>query len=168
MLYLHIHLSNICSLFFSPADYLTNKSNGLVKSCFVDSKCSYKEFHERVLKIDGSKAELPNGFALISAEGYELSCVEKAEEFYTKTTKKLDHSLGSFNTLKQNRHDFEEKPGLPLLLPSVSFNDKIINASCPGAQSQKRKSTVVRLSLRRKSQDSDETDGLRKYITDSL
>ncbi|KAF5961800.1 hypothetical protein HYC85_003009 [Camellia sinensis] len=148
-------------------------------SCFVDNKL-YKECYERYLKIDGGKTEKllskdafkdSNGFALINAQGYELACLGKAEEFSTKTKTKLDRSYGSFNSLKESKHDFEEKTqenfmksGLPRLIPSLSFNDKIINATCCTAQSQKRKSTVIRLSLKRTSVDAEEYSASKRFV----
>uniref|UniRef100_A0A5B7AY87 Protein ENHANCED DISEASE RESISTANCE 2 C-terminal domain-containing protein n=1 Tax=Davidia involucrata TaxID=16924 RepID=A0A5B7AY87_DAVIN len=163
-------------------DGVPNISSGQVlqyetSSCFVDNKCKYKEYHERYLEIDGSKAEKilskdgckeSNGFALISAQGYELSGLGKAEDFCTKRKKKLDCSYGSFNCAKEDRYDSAEKTqgnilksGLPRLVPSVSFNDKIINAPSSGPQSQRKKSTVIRLSLKRKSVDGEETNEYR-------
>ncbi|KAK2987877.1 hypothetical protein RJ640_025644 [Escallonia rubra] len=142
-------------------------------SCFVDNKCKYKEYHETYLKIDGGKPEKfmkkeatkePNGFAIISTQGYELS---HAEDFSPKRKKKLDRSHGSFSNGKDDQHETGEKAvektlksGLQRLVPSVSFNDKIINSSTSGPQSQRKKSTVIRLSLKRKSVDGEETNEL--------
>ncbi|CAK9162952.1 unnamed protein product [Ilex paraguariensis] len=160
-------------------DFFPNVSSGQVlqyetSSCFVDSKCKYKEYHERYLKIDSGKTEKivnkdgfkePNGFALMSKQGYELSCLGRGEEYFSKRNKKLDRSYRSFNAVKGDGHDSEEKTqenieetGLPRLFPSVSFNDKIINASSLGPQSQRKKSAVIRLSLVRKSVDGEETN----------
>ncbi|XP_010258683.1 PREDICTED: uncharacterized protein LOC104598353 [Nelumbo nucifera] len=118
-------------------------------SCYVDNRCKYEEFYESYLKIDGGKAEKflskeeckdTKGFSLLSAQGY-----------------------GSFNGLKYNRHDSEEKTQestfksrLPRLHPSVSFNDKNQPPSSPSAQSQWKKSAVIRLSFKRKSYDGEE------------
>ncbi|KAA8530400.1 hypothetical protein F0562_005109 [Nyssa sinensis] len=155
-------------------DCFPNISSGQVlqyetSSCFVDNKCKYKEYHERYLKIDGRKSKdgckEANGFALINTQGYELSHVGKSEEFCSKRKKKLDRSYGSFNCAKENKCDSVEKTqenilksGLPQLVPSVSFNDKIINATSPVPQSQKKKSAIIRLSLKRKSVDREETN----------
>ncbi|KAA8547954.1 hypothetical protein F0562_004383 [Nyssa sinensis] len=126
-------------------DGFPNISSGQVlqyetSSCFVDNKCKYKEYHERYLEIDG-------------------------EEFCTKRKKKLDRSYGSFNCVKEDRYDSAEKTqgnilksGLRRLVPSVSFNDKIINAPSLGPQSQRKKSAVIRLSFKRKSVDGEETN----------
>uniref|UniRef100_A0A5B7B0P1 Protein ENHANCED DISEASE RESISTANCE 2 C-terminal domain-containing protein n=1 Tax=Davidia involucrata TaxID=16924 RepID=A0A5B7B0P1_DAVIN len=155
-------------------DCFPNISNGQVlqyetSSCFVDNKCKYKEYHESYLKIDGGKGKdgckESNGFALLSTQGYELSCVGKSEEFCSKRKKKLDSSYGSINCAIENKCDSVEKTqenilksGLPRLVPSVSFNDKIINATSPGLQSQRKKSAVIRLSFKRKSVDREETN----------
>ncbi|KAK3026230.1 hypothetical protein RJ639_040515 [Escallonia herrerae] len=150
-------------------------------SCFVDNKCKYKEYHERYVKIDGGKPDKfmkkeatkePNGFAIISAQGYELS---HAEDFSTKTKNKLDRSHGSFSNGKDDQYETGEKAvdktlksGLQRLVPSVSFNDRIINSSTSGPQSQRKKSTVIRLSLKRKSVDGEETNELCKCIEEVL
>ncbi|KAL6994181.1 hypothetical protein U1Q18_012288 [Sarracenia purpurea var. burkii] len=151
-------------------------------SCFVDNKL-YKEYHERFLKIDGVKKDKflskdgfkdSNGFRLISAQGYELACLGNAEEFSTKRKKMLDRSYGSFNGVKEDRHDAEEKTqesflksGFPRIVPSLSFNDKIINAASPTPQSQKRKSTVIRLSLKRTSVDGEDASEYSKCSANS-
>lgn len=149
-------------------------------SCFVDNKL-FKGYHETYLKIDGAKTgkflskdgfKDSNGFALMSAQGYELACFGKAEEFSTKSKKMLDRSYGSFNCLNQDRNDFEDrtqenllKSGLPRLVPSLSFNDKIVNATSLAQHSKKRKSTVIRLSFKRTSVDGDEFNGYCKCRT---
>lgn len=182
----HVLLSE-CSpvLLFLHADSFPRTSTGQViqyetSSCFVDNKL-FKEYHETYLKIDGAKTgkflskdglKDSNGFALMSAQGYELACFGKAEEFSTKSKKMLDRSYGSFNCLKQDRNDFEDrtqenllKSGLPRLVPSLSFNDKIVNATSPAQHSKKRKSTVIRLSFKRTSVDGDESNGYCKCRT---
>ncbi|XP_059670383.1 uncharacterized protein LOC132315945 [Cornus florida] len=136
-----------------------------LSSSILENKCMYKEYHERYLKIDAGKTDKflskdgfkeSNGFSLISAQGYELSCLGKEEEFCTKRKK---------NYVKEDGFDFEEKAqekilksGLPRLVPSLSFNDKIVNASNSGAQSQKKKTAVIRLSLKRTSVEGEETN----------
>lgn len=141
-------------------------------SCFVDGLHKIEEYHGSYLKIDGGKTEKflskdeykeSNRYAVISSQGYELSCLGKNDEVYTTRKKVLEHS-GSFNGLKEEKHDFGEKThdinlklGLPRLVPCLSFNDKIMNP--PSPQSQRRKSTVIRLSFKRKSCDGDEKTG---------
>ncbi|KAL3526552.1 hypothetical protein ACH5RR_011208 [Cinchona calisaya] len=163
-------------------DILPNISNGQVleyetSSCFVDSKCTYKAYHERYLKIDNGKSEKllstdgikePNKFALMSNQGYELPCLEKTEGFGTKTKKMLDRAYGSFSGLKEDKYDTEEKTQenmlksvLPRLVPSVSFNDKIITGLSTNLQSQRKKSAVIRLSVTRTSVDREEMNEFR-------
>lgn len=80
----------------------------------------------------------------------------------------MDRSYGSFNLVKEDRYDSEkprDKSGLPQLFPSVSFNDKIVNAPSSGPQPQRKKSVVYRISFKRKSVDGEETNELCKYTT---
>ncbi|XP_077223869.1 DUF1336 family protein (DUF1336) [Tasmannia lanceolata] len=164
-------------------------------SCFMDTMCKFEEFYdstpvsfsvEHVLKIDGGKTEKFVGkdefkeadrFAILSAQGYEFSCLGKADEVKSRATgaeycvkkKKLEDRYGSFNGLREDRHDTEEKTRenplkqmasscLPRLAPTLSFNDKIQPPSSPGLPSQIKKSTVFRLSFKRKSYEVDETN----------
>ncbi|XP_052190939.1 uncharacterized protein LOC127800393 [Diospyros lotus] len=142
-------------------------------SCFVDNRL-IQEYHEKYMKIDGGEPEKfmskdgfkdSNGFALLSAQGYELACLGKPEELSAKKKNLLDKSHGSVNCAKENKHDLEEKKhqnllmsSLPRLVPSVSFNDRTVSATSPAQQAQRRKSTVIRLSLKRTSVDGEETN----------
>ncbi|KAF8369421.1 hypothetical protein HHK36_032566 [Tetracentron sinense] len=142
-------------------------------SCFVDTMCKYEGFYESYLKIDGGKTEKfmskdeykeSEGFSCLSTQGYELSSLGKADEDCIKRKKVLDDSYGRYNGLKEDRNDSEDKTQetslkshIPRLVPSVSFNDKNQPPSSPGRLSQKKKSTVIRLSFKRKSYDQDET-----------
>ncbi|CAI9758676.1 unnamed protein product [Fraxinus pennsylvanica] len=168
-------------------DFFPNISNGQVlqyeaASCFVDGKCNFKEYHEKYLKIDNSKTDLysskdgvkePDGCAFINAQGNELPALGKAEEFGSKRKNILNRAYGSFSGLKEDRRDLEGKnPGnllksvLPRLVPSVSFNDKIINVSNAGTLAQRMKSTVIRLSMKRKSVEGDKNEFCtsKKYL----
>ncbi|KAL2523070.1 hypothetical protein Fot_27070 [Forsythia ovata] len=168
-------------------DFFPNISNGQVlqyeaSSCFVDGKCNFKGYHEKYLKIDNGKTDLnsskdgvkePNGYTFINAQGKELPGLGKAEEFGSKRKNNLNRAYGSFSGLKEDRHDLEGKNPenllksvLPRLVPSVSFNDKIINASSSGPVAQRKKSTVIRLSMKRKSVDGDENEFCtsKKYL----
>ncbi|CAI9109758.1 OLC1v1009652C1 [Oldenlandia corymbosa var. corymbosa] len=152
-------------------------------SCFVDSKCTFKEFHEGYLKIDNGKTEMSlskdglkdsNKFSILSTQGYELPGLSKNEEFGSKTKKLLDRAYGSFSGLKEDKYDAEEKMQenmlksvLPRLVPSVSFNDKIVSKPYANPQSQRRKSAVIRLSVTRTSVDGEETNEFcasQKYL----
>lgn len=88
-------------------DFYPHISSGQVlqyetSACYVDNKCKFQEYHERYLKIDSNKAEFmskdgvkdANGFALVSAQGYEFPCLGKNEEFGIKTHMKLDDIYG--------------------------------------------------------------------------
>ncbi|KAL0450515.1 UNVERIFIED_CONTAM: hypothetical protein Slati_1607900 [Sesamum latifolium] len=140
-------------------DSYPNVANGQVLQYetppqILDSRCSFKDYYEKNRKID-------NGLV-------------KNEELGTKRKKNLDRSYVSFNGVKDDRNDHEEKASeklfksvLPRLVPSVSFNDKINGAVSAGTQSQRRKSTVIRLSFKRKSVDGEETNercASTKYI----
>ncbi|KAK4393145.1 hypothetical protein Sango_1785300 [Sesamum angolense] len=140
-------------------DSYPNVANGQVLQCetpphILDSRCSFKDYYEKNRKID-------NGLV-------------KSEELGTKRKKNLDRSYVSFNGVKDDRNDHEEKASeklfksvLPRLVPSVSFNDKINGAVSAGTQSQRKKSTVIRLSFKRKSVDGEETNercASTKYI----
>ncbi|XP_043687096.1 uncharacterized protein LOC122638277 [Telopea speciosissima] len=138
-------------------------------SCYVDTGSKYEGFYESYLKIDGGKTvnkeeyNEADGFKVESAQGYELSYLGKANEVCTKRQKVLDDPYGSFNGLKEDRQDSEEKSQestlkscLPRLVPAVGFNDKNQLPASPSAQSQKKKSTVIRVSFKRKSCDGDE------------
>ncbi|XAR71269.1 hypothetical protein NMG60_11028454 [Bertholletia excelsa] len=117
------------------------------------------------LKIDGGKTEKLkdlNGLALISAQSYEVARLEKAEDISAK--RKKSSSNESFTSVKYNLQDLDEKTsenllksGLPQLLNSFNFEHKTVNSAGAVQQSQKRKSTVIRLSLKRTSIDGEET-----------
>uniref|UniRef100_A0A7N0UG93 Protein ENHANCED DISEASE RESISTANCE 2 C-terminal domain-containing protein n=1 Tax=Kalanchoe fedtschenkoi TaxID=63787 RepID=A0A7N0UG93_KALFE len=105
-------------------------------SCILEGGCKYEEFHGSILKIDGGKADDVSG----------------------KKMKLLEYSHGSFKGLKEDRRNSVELVKARLV-PSMSFNDKIINsANLP--QSQRRKSTVIRLSVTRTSIDGVEATEL--------
>ncbi|KAL2252381.1 uncharacterized protein LOC105167622 [Sesamum indicum] len=152
-------------------------------SCFMDSKCSFQEYHEKYLKIDNSKAELLlsksgvkdcSGITLVDTQRKALPGLVKADDTIAKTERKLDQTYLSFNGVKVDTNDCEEKTSenllktiLPQLVPSVSFNDKIHSTTSSGAQNQRKTSTVVRLSITRKSIDEPDFNDFRsstKYL----
>ncbi|XP_007032625.2 PREDICTED: uncharacterized protein LOC18601578 [Theobroma cacao] len=154
--------------FPSAGNAIGNISSGQVlqyesSSCFVDGKCKYEEFHESYLKIDGGKMSKDdfkesNRFSLISNQGHELSHFASADDICNRRKKVLDHPYGSFKGLKEDRHNSEEKilrSGLSRMVPSVSFNEKILTSSM-APQSQKKKSAVFRLSFKRRSCDGED------------
>ncbi|KAF5735562.1 hypothetical protein HS088_TW15G01070 [Tripterygium wilfordii] len=124
----------------------------------VEGEGKYEEYHESYLQIDGSKTE-----NFLSKDGYELPHTGKTDEFLNRK-KTVDHTHGSFKGLKEHKRDSGDsalKSGLSRLVPSVSFNDKTLNASNIGPLSQKKKfetkSAVFRLSFKRRSCDGEET-----------
>ncbi|XP_016471392.2 uncharacterized protein LOC107793531 [Nicotiana tabacum] len=166
-------------------DIFPNISSGQVlqyetSSCFMDSKLKYKEYHEKYLKIDGSKTEKvlskdvvqePNGLAVVSAQDYDPS-LGKGEDLGTKKKKNLDCAYASFKGVKKDKLQEKTqenvfKSVLPKLVSSLSFNDKTICASNSGPHSQVKKSTIIRLSLKRTSVDGEEKNeyrSSRKYL----
>ncbi|KAL6291162.1 hypothetical protein ACE6H2_008672 [Prunus campanulata] len=141
-------------------------------ACFVDNGCKYEEY-QSYMKIDGGKSDKITGkderresnrFSLISTQGYVLSRLGKADEVCSKRKNILDHSYGSFKGLIEDGRDSNEKiqdnalkSGLSRLVPSVSFNDKILSAQSLVPQSQRKPSAVFRLSFKRRSCDAEET-----------
>ncbi|KAL0555000.1 hypothetical protein IC582_008931 [Cucumis melo] len=135
---------------------------------FVDNNCKYEEFcSESYLKIDGGKAkkligkenyeESSSTYAIVSAPGYGLSRLAKAEACGKKKTL-LDHSYGSFKGLKVDRKSHEDNnTSLRKLVSAASFNEKIL-ISQPSQPPQKMQSAVFRLSFRRRSCDVYETN----------
>ncbi|XVE83742.1 hypothetical protein DITRI_Ditri16bG0110800 [Diplodiscus trichospermus] len=154
--------------FQAAGNAIGNISSGQVlqyecSSCFVDGKCKYEEYHESYLKIDGgkmSKDELKesNRFSLISSPCQELLCFGKADDICNRRKKLLDHSYGSFKGLIEDKRNSEEKmlrSGLSRMVPSLSFNGKIVTPTM-APQSQRKKSTVFRLSFKRRSCDGED------------
>lgn len=137
-----------------------NISSGQVvqyeRSCFLENRCKYEEYHESFLKIDGGKSENiknKDGLGLISSQGHEIC---------SKRRSMLDHSYGSFKGIKEDWRTSTEKnqentfkSALPRMVPSLSFNEKILNSQAP--QAPKKQSAVFRLSLKRRSCEGEET-----------
>lgn len=143
----------------------------------MDSKLKYKEYHEKYLKIDGSKTEKvlskdvvqdPKGLAVVSAQDY-IPSLGKGEDLGTKKKKNLDRAYASFKGVKKDKLQEKTqekvfKSVLPKLVSSLSFNDKTINASNSGPHSQVKKSTIIRLSLKRTSVDGEEKNEFCEYF----
>ncbi|KAM1217928.1 hypothetical protein PS2_044723 [Malus domestica] len=115
---------------------------------FVDNGCKYEEY-QSYTKIDGGKSDKFMG---------------KDDEVRSKRKNILDHSYGSFKGLREDRRDSNEKiqgnmlkSALPRMIPSISFNDKILSAQSLAPQAQRKPSAVFRLSFKRRSCDADET-----------
>ncbi|EPS61976.1 hypothetical protein M569_12818, partial [Genlisea aurea] len=113
-------------------------------SKIIDGKCNVKEYRESYLKIDHGKADLILGDDVSPP---------------IKRKKLLEDAFLNFASTNDDKYDKDEnllKSVLPKLVPSLSFNDKI-NTTLNGAlQSQRRKSSVIRLSIKRKSVDRDD------------
>ncbi|ONH93339.1 hypothetical protein PRUPE_8G227000 [Prunus persica] len=91
---------------------------------FVDNGCKYEEY-QSYMKIDGGKSDKITGkderresnwFSLISTQGYELSCLGKADEVCSKRKNILDHFYGSFKGLiedgrQSKRFLYRPRPG---------------------------------------------------------
>lgn len=123
---------------------------------------------ESFLLLDGVIE--PNNSTLTTTQGKELAGPVKTDEYGTKMKKILERTLVSFNGVKDDQNDHEQKAPekllksvLPRLVPTVSFNDKVTSTIGAGSQSQRRKSTVIRLSFKRKSVDGEEINGICEY-----
>lgn len=121
-------------------------------SCFMDGNCNIPDF----LKIDNSKTDLfltndvmkgPNGLMLIDTQRKDIV---KSDD--SKTMIKLDRL--SFTGMKVDNID----QVLPALVPNVSFNDKVYTTTTTVPPSQRMSSTVIRLSITRKSVEEDIND----------
>lgn len=103
-------------------------------SCATECGCTCEQSRGSFRKLDGGKAD--------------------------DTAKKknlLDRTLGSFNCLKDEKKDAQEKnpkSGFRSLVPSISFKDR--NLTGTKSQSQKMKSAAMRLSFKRRSCDGEE------------
>ncbi|KAG9156127.1 hypothetical protein Leryth_025684 [Lithospermum erythrorhizon] len=148
-------------------DFLPNISSGQVvqyetSSCFVDNKCKYQEYHETYMKMNSKKTEVQrkdgvkdeNQFTVLSTQGYDLPCLMKNEELGMQKKKKLERGYLSFNGVKNDKNVL--KNVFPRLVSSLSFNDKISNALHSHPQSQRKKTAVIRLSMKRTSIDREE------------
>lgn len=145
----------------------------------MDNNLKYKEYHERYLKIDGSRSDKfllkdgvnsPKGLAIIGGHGYEVPSLGKHEVLGAQRKRYLDRAYGSFNSVKLGKLDMLGKTQenmlktvLPKLVTSLSFNEQIISASKSGQVSQVKQSTI-RLSLKRTSVDCKEEDKYCKYL----
>ncbi|XP_073060060.1 uncharacterized protein [Primulina eburnea] len=148
--------------------FFPSVSNGQVlqcetSSCFVNSKRTSTEYHERFLKIDLSKEGMkePNEYNLVNIYGKELLGLLKSDESGMKRKKNLDRAHKSFKVVKDEKNEYEEKcidrllkSVLPRLAHSVSFNDMIHLDLSSG----RKKSTVIRLSVTRTSVDGEDTN----------
>lgn len=119
-------------------------------ACFVDNGCKYEEY-QSYTKIDGGKSDKLLG----KDESRDSNCFPRTSIQSLDRKKMLDQSCGSFKGLREDRRDSSEKSGLARLIPSLSFNDKNLHAQ---THSQRKPSTVFRLSFKRRSCDAEETN----------
>ncbi|XP_068656650.1 uncharacterized protein [Aristolochia californica] len=157
-------------------------------SSFMGTMCKFEELCdnanpvsfslEHYMKIDGDKVEKyfsgkedfkeSDRIASLTAEGYEVSCLGKSDEVSTKR-RRAERRYASFKGLREDKHDPNEKKfeimkhinGFPKLASSVSFNDKtLVHTSNPYLSSQKKMSTLIKLSFKRRSNEGEETTEL--------
>lgn len=121
----------------------------------VDSKSNFKE-------LFSSK----DGLMLIDAQRKELPGLINCEDSSAKTTLKLDRAYLSFNGMKVDGNDSDDKSSesllksmLPALVPTLSFNEKLQTPTNSGPQSQRASTTIIRLSITKKSME-EETNEL--------
>ncbi|KAL6507356.1 hypothetical protein OROGR_023551 [Orobanche gracilis] len=171
-------------------DLFPDIANGQVleyetSSCFVEGNRNFKEYHEKYLKIDKCETELflskdgvretNNSFLLIDTQRKPLPALVKSDESVAKTKRTLDRVFLSFNGVKVDENALHEdktqgnllKCVFPRLVPSISFNEKIFSTSSLAPQSQRKSSTVIRLSITRKSVEEKEINAFRaskKYL----
>lgn len=88
-----------------------------------------------------------NGFEDLSPHGFEFSCLDKDDELLTKKHTSLDKSRRSFSCVTETKNGYEKKT----LYKSVSVDEMIMEAATQALQPPKRKSTVIRLSIKRTS-----------------
>ncbi|KAH6761869.1 hypothetical protein C2S52_019302 [Perilla frutescens var. hirtella] len=134
--------------------------NGQMLQYEVDSKSNFKDLFS---SKDGIKG--PNGLMLIDAHRKELPGLVNSEDSGAVTTLKLDRAYLSFNRMKFDANDHDDKTSesllksvLPALVPSLSFNDKMHSASNSGLQSQRTSATIIRLSITKKSVEEETSD----------
>ncbi|KAK7266467.1 hypothetical protein RIF29_19111 [Crotalaria pallida] len=100
-------------------------------SCILDNNCQYEEYHQSYLKVDGGMSDR---FKIKDGSAQSLG------------KSRLGMSHGSFKSINEEN---TLKSGLTRLLPSVSFNDKIVNT--PRKSLQRKQSSLFRLSFKRRS-----------------
>ncbi|KAK1293695.1 hypothetical protein QJS10_CPB17g00674 [Acorus calamus] len=140
-------------------------------SRLVDAMCKLEEYVdstpvalavEHYLKLEGGKPEK----LLSKEETKDAQSRVSAAELCINKKRALEDP--NFNCPKEDRGDSGERTHdnalkqttatcKPKLVPSVSFNDKIMQPPNVSPISQRKKSTVIRLSFKRTSYDGDET-----------
>lgn len=134
----------------------------------ADNKCNLKGYRKSFSNKDGFKEPSSSSLGNTNTQGEELpSAPVKSEESGSKRKKNLDRSYVSFNGVKDDKNNHAEKGPeklfksvLPRLVPSMSFNEK----TSSGPQPHRKKSSVIRLSFKRKSLDGEEISETREYL----
>lgn len=151
--------------------------NSLCK--FEDCDCNQVTLSvEHYLKGEGGKAEQHSHLAECKDDSNKTTGQQRnhfsesqLKEIYPRRKIVLDGSFGNLMGLLDDRHVDEGRKStentlkqmasscLPRLIPVVNFNDKYqqIPAVSPPPPAPKRKSAVIRLSIKRKSYDGEET-----------
>lgn len=121
----------------------------------VDGKSNFKE-------LFSSK----DGLMLIDTQRKELPGIVNFEDSGAKTTLKLDRAYLSFNGVKFDGNEHDDKSSesllksmLPTLVPTLSFKEKVHTPTNSGPQSQRASTTIIRLSITKKSME-EETNEL--------
>lgn len=119
-------------------------ANGQVLHCEVDSKSNLKD-------LFSSK----DGVMLIDTQRKERSGLVNSEDSGSVKTLKLDRAYLSFNGVKVDTSEHDDKTSetilksvLPALVPTLSVSNKMHNAE---TQSQRKSATIIRLSITQKS-----------------
>ncbi|KAG6423967.1 hypothetical protein SASPL_114376 [Salvia splendens] len=119
-------------------------ANGQVIHCEVDTKSNLKD-------LFSSK----DGVMLIDTQRKERSGLVNSEDSGSVKTLKLDRAYLSFNGIKVDTSEHDDKTSetilksvLPALVPTLSVNNKMHNAE---TQSQRKSATIIRLSITQKS-----------------
>ncbi|KAE8665657.1 alpha-1,4 glucan phosphorylase L isozyme [Hibiscus syriacus] len=109
------------------------------------------------VSVQGDGFPLGNAIGNMSS-GQLRQCDGKADEICNRKKKPFDHRYGSFKGPKEDKRNSEEKnlrSGLSRMIPSMSFNNKILTSgSTP--QYQRKKSAVLRLSFKKRSCDTED------------
>lgn len=154
---IEVWISSISSYFYlsSSVDYLQYE---------VDSKSNLKELFS---SKDGTMGH--NGLVLIDSHIKDLPGLLNSEDSGAKSASKLDRAYLSFNGVKVDGNEHDDKKSenllksvLPALVPTLSFNDKTHTTASSGLQPQRTSTTIIRLSITKKSVE-EETNELCEY-----
>lgn len=130
----------------------------------MDSKSNLKELFSSKDGIMGH-----NGLVLIDSHIKDLPGLLSSEDSGAKSASKLDRAYLSFNGVRVDGNEHDDKKSenllksvLPALVPTLSFNDKMHTTANSGLQSQRTSTTIIKLSITKKSVE-EETNELCEY-----